>query len=58
MEQVKKEVNQAEQIEQAPVTVPDKDDYMQKILSLPPEDKAFMDGYLFAKVTELSKKRA
>ena len=57
MEQVKKEIEQT-QAEQAPVTVPDKDDYMQKILSLPPEDKAFMDGYLFAKVTELSKKRA
>lgn len=32
-----------------------KADYMEKILSLSPEDQAFMDGYLFAKVTECAK---
>ena len=30
---------------------PDKREYMEKILALSAEDQAFLDGYLFAKVT-------
>ena len=30
---------------------PEKAAYLEKIKELPPEDQAFMDGYLFAKVT-------
>lgn len=37
---------------------PEKTDYIQRILSLPAEDQAFMDGYLFAKVTEAAKRGA
>ena len=40
------------------VRIPDKADYMEKINALSPEDKAFMDGYLFAKVTSAAKKGA
>lgn len=34
---------------------PDKEEYIRKIRELSPEDQAFMDGYLFAKVTERKK---
>ena len=37
---------------------PNKAEYLQRIQSLSPEDQAFMDGYLFAKVTEAAKKGA
>lgn len=30
---------------------PDKEAYLKKIMELPPEDQAFMDGYLYAKLT-------
>ena len=36
----------------------DKNEYLQRIRELSPEDQAFMDGYLFAKVTERQKKGA
>ena len=39
-------------------TEPDKAEYLRKIMSLDAEDQAFMDGYLFAKVTEAAKKGA
>lgn len=32
--------------------VPDKAEYLKKIQELPREDQAFLEGYLFAKVTE------
>lgn len=32
--------------------MPDKDSYMQRILSLDEKSQAFLDGYLFAKVTD------
>lgn len=35
------------------VRAPDKSDYMKRILALPPEDQAFLDGYLFAKLTAI-----
>lgn len=38
--------------------VPDKSVYMQRILALSAEDQAFMDGYLFAKVTGTAEKGA
>ncbi len=45
--------------EQAEVTVQrDKNEYLQRIQELSPEDQAFMDGYLFAKVTERQQKGA
>ena len=40
------------------IQTPDKAEYMQRILSLPAEDQAFLDGYLFAKVTEKSRRGA
>ena len=50
MEDMKMEI-QAEAEERKPV----KEDYIRKIRELSPEDQAFMDGYLFAKVTERKK---
>ena len=47
-------MDELEQVQPAP----DKADYMNRILSLTAEDQAFMDGYLFAKVTEAAKKGA
>ena len=44
--------------EEQTVRLPDKSDYMARISSLPVEDQAFLDGYLFAKVTEAAKKGA
>ena len=44
--------------EDQPVQRPDKSAYMERINSLPAEDQAFLDGYLFAKVTEAAKKGA
>ena len=35
-----------------PVKVPDKEEYKKRVLALPAEDQAFLEGYLFAKVTE------
>ena len=37
---------------------PDKNEYLQRIRELSAEDQAFMDGYLFAKVTERREKGA
>ena len=53
MEEIRNEV-QAE-IEELK---PDKEEYIRKIRELSPEDQAFMDGYLFAKVTERQRKGA
>ena len=44
--------------EEQTVRMHDKADYMERISSLPAEDQAFLDGYLFAKVTEAAKKGA
>ena len=46
------------QHENVAVRTPDKSAYMERINSLPAEDQAFLDGYLFAKVTEAAKKGA
>ena len=40
------------------VRTPDKAAYMEHIHALSAEDQAFMDGYLFAKVTGAAKKGA
>ena len=37
---------------------PSKAEYLEKIGKLSAEDQAFMDGYLFAKLTEAAKKSA
>lgn len=57
MENIKNLAEATMQQEEA-VRIPDKADYMEKINALSPEDKAFMDGYLFAKVTSAAKKGA
>lgn len=46
------------QQENEAVRTPDKADYMERINSLPAEDQAFLDGYLFAKVTGSAQKGA
>ena len=43
---------------QQTVRTPDKSEYLQRILALSAEDQAFMDGYLFAKVTDAAGKGA
>lgn len=47
-----------EQNTQQAAQVPDKSAYMQRILALSPEDKAFMEGYLYALVTSRNEKGA
>lgn len=44
--------------EKEPEKKPDKAEYIRRIHELSAEDQAFMDGYLFAKVTEAAKKGA
>ena len=44
--------------EESTVRTPDKSEYMARISALSAEDQAFLDGYLFAKVTEAAKKGA
>ena len=46
-----------QQEEQTVQLTPDKSSYLERIHALPAEDQAFMDGYLFAKVTEAAKQR-
>ena len=46
------------QEEQTVQETPDKAGYKERISALPAEDQAFLDGYLFAKVTEAAKKGA
>lgn len=46
------------QQEEQTVRTPDKSEYMARISALSAEDQAFLDGYLFAKVTEAAKKGA
>ncbi len=46
------------QQEDQTVRTPDKSEYMARISALSAEDQAFLDGYLFAKVTEAAKKGA
>lgn len=62
MDQKNREIMQQESVEeqntQQAAQVPDKSAYMQRILALSPEDKAFMDGYLFALVASRSEKGA
>lgn len=50
MEEIRKE-----ELAEVEERQPDKEDYLRKIRELSPEDQAFMDGYLFAKVTERKK---
>ena len=52
------ELLQEENNQREAVRTPDKSAYMERISSLPAEDQAFLDGYLFAKVTEAAKKGA
>ena len=40
-----------EQEKREEARIPDKADYMERIMALSAEDQAFLDGYLFAKVT-------
>ena len=47
-----------EQQKSEAVRTPDKAAYMERISALSAEDQAFMDGYLFAKVTDAAKKGA
>lgn len=47
-----------EQEKQAVQQTPDKADYKARISALSAEDQAFLDGYLFAKVTEAGKRGA
>lgn len=50
MEEIKKgQAAESERKESA--GVPDKGDYIRRIMELSAEDQAFLDGYLFAKVT-------
>jgi len=46
------------QEEQTVQETPDKAGYKERISALPVEDQAFLDGYLFAKVTSAGKKGA
>ena len=52
------ELLQEENNQREAVRTPDRSAYMERINSLPEEDQAFLDGYLFAKVTEAAKKGA
>ena len=47
-----------QQEEQTVQETPDKAGYKERISALPAEDQAFLDGYLFAKVTSAGKKGA
>lgn len=46
------------QKEEKTVRTPDLSDYSERIEALSAEDKAFLDGYIFAKMTEAAKKGA
>ena len=46
------------QQEEQPIRTPDKSAYMERINALSAEDQAFLEGFLFAKVTEAAKKGA
>ena len=48
-------MNTTEGQEQEIRQVPDKAEYLRKIYELPERDQAFVEGYLFAKVTEAKK---
>ena len=39
-------------------SIPDKEAYLERINALSPEDQSFLDGYLFAKVTEAARRGA
>lgn len=43
---------------EAEQTRPEKADYLERIKNLSAEDQAFMDGYLFAKVTSAARRPA
>lgn len=58
MENILKQQPELTQQKEQTVRTPAKADYMERISSLPAEDQAFLDGYLFAKVTEAAKKGA
>ena len=47
-----------QEVQETVQRTPDKTAYMERIDALPAEDKAFLDGYLFAKVTDAGKKGA
>ena len=44
-------IQEQEQEKREETRIPDKADYMKRIMALSAEDQAFLDGYLFAKVT-------
>lgn len=50
-EETRSQEESLEQKQEAAKKAPDKREYMEKILALSAEDQAFLDGYLFAKVT-------
>ena len=52
------ELLQEENNQREAVRTPDKSAYLERINSLPAEDQAFLDGYIFAKLTESKKKGA
>lgn len=54
----KQQLPETIQQEEQTVRTPDKSEYMARISALSAEDQAFLDGYLFAKVTEAAKKGA
>ena len=58
MENILSQQPELKKQEEQTVRTPAKADYMERISSLPAEDQAFLDGYLFAKVTEAAKKGA
>ena len=51
MEEIRNEVKEI----QKPAAAPEKEEYIRKINELSAVDQAFLDGYLFAKVTERKK---
>ena len=57
MEKQKQTVN-TEQNTETIQRKPDKSEYIERINALAAEDQAFLDGYLFAKVTEAGKRGA
>ncbi len=50
--------NETQEQEQTVQVTPDKAAYLERISALSAEDQAFMDGYLFAKVTDKARRGA
>lgn len=51
-------ISEQEKKEETIQQTPDKSEYLERINALGAEDQAFLDGFLFAKVTEAAKKGA